>query len=287
MPLPGEIWLAEIPFTDGSASKIRPVLVLWLDVGDAVVAAVTSAAPRSTSDVSLQDWQAEGLRAIELPLEGFSELVAWIDCKHKIQNNRDHSAFLNNYVPTLYGTASHGGYVTNISSVSANGTVFAVNTNGTNFVVLKYIPGSQPYPYAGLVLSSNTLYGTTYGSGSSFGMAFAVNTNGTSFTNLNSFGGKRPQANLSLGSNTLYGTTFGGGGTDYGSVFAINTDGTGFTNLIAFNYQSATNGGQPEADLVLSGNTLYGTTIGGSGGGTVFKINTDGTDFAILKSLHQ
>ena len=64
MPLPGEIWLAEIPFTDGSASKIRPVLVLWLDLGDAVVAAVTSAAPRSVSDVSLQDWQAEGLRVV-------------------------------------------------------------------------------------------------------------------------------------------------------------------------------------------------------------------------------
>jgi mRNA interferase MazF len=62
MPLPGEIWLAEIPFTDGSASKIRPVLVLWLDAGDAVVAAVTSANSRSTSDISLQDWQAEGLR---------------------------------------------------------------------------------------------------------------------------------------------------------------------------------------------------------------------------------
>jgi mRNA interferase MazF len=61
-PSPGEIWLAEIAFTDGRASKIRPVLVLWLDVGDAVVAAVTSAAPRSTSAVSLQDWQAAGLR---------------------------------------------------------------------------------------------------------------------------------------------------------------------------------------------------------------------------------
>jgi mRNA interferase MazF len=61
-PLPGEIWLAEIPFTDGSASKIRPVLVLWLDAGDVVVSAVTSAMPRSPSDVSLQDWQVEGLR---------------------------------------------------------------------------------------------------------------------------------------------------------------------------------------------------------------------------------
>ena len=48
-PSPGEIWLADIPFTDGSASKIRPVLVLWLDAGDAVVAAVTSAATRSST----------------------------------------------------------------------------------------------------------------------------------------------------------------------------------------------------------------------------------------------
>jgi mRNA interferase MazF len=61
-PSPGEIWLADIPFTDGSASKIRPVLVLWLDAGDAVVAAVTSAATRSPSDVLLQNWQVEGLR---------------------------------------------------------------------------------------------------------------------------------------------------------------------------------------------------------------------------------
>lgn len=61
-PSPGEIWLAEIPFTDGSVSKIRPVLVLWLDIGDVVVAAITSAVPRSASDVPLPDWQTEGLR---------------------------------------------------------------------------------------------------------------------------------------------------------------------------------------------------------------------------------
>ena len=61
-PSPGEIWLADIPFTDGSASKIRPVLVLWLDAADCVLAAVTSAPPRSPSDVPLVNWQAAGLR---------------------------------------------------------------------------------------------------------------------------------------------------------------------------------------------------------------------------------
>jgi mRNA interferase MazF len=59
----GELWLADIPYTDHSASKKRPVLVLWLDAADAVVAVVTTAAPRSVTDVRLQDWKASGLRA--------------------------------------------------------------------------------------------------------------------------------------------------------------------------------------------------------------------------------
>lgn len=58
----GEFWIADIPFTDGSGSKKRPVLVLWLDGADAVIAAVTSASPRSKTDVVLSEWQKEGLR---------------------------------------------------------------------------------------------------------------------------------------------------------------------------------------------------------------------------------
>ena len=57
----GELWLADIPFTSGVASKRRPVLVLWEDAADVVVAAVTKAAPRSPTDVPLQDWPTEGL----------------------------------------------------------------------------------------------------------------------------------------------------------------------------------------------------------------------------------
>jgi mRNA interferase MazF len=62
MPQPGELWLAEIPFTQGAGSKLRPVLVLWTDASDVVVAAVTSAGPRSATDVALRDWREEGLR---------------------------------------------------------------------------------------------------------------------------------------------------------------------------------------------------------------------------------
>lgn len=63
MILPGEFWLANILYTDQKAGKIRPVLVLWLNGNDAVVAVVTTAGPRSLTDGALTDWQASGLRA--------------------------------------------------------------------------------------------------------------------------------------------------------------------------------------------------------------------------------
>jgi mRNA interferase MazF len=59
---PGEFWVADIPFTDASGSKRRPILVLWLDSSDLVAAAVTTAQPRSAMDVTLSDWQPAGLR---------------------------------------------------------------------------------------------------------------------------------------------------------------------------------------------------------------------------------
>lgn len=59
---PGELWVADITFTSGTASKKRPVLILWIDGADVVVAAVTSATPRTQSDVAIQDWAAAGLR---------------------------------------------------------------------------------------------------------------------------------------------------------------------------------------------------------------------------------
>ncbi len=58
----GEFWIAQIPFTDGSSFKKRPVLILWLDGNDAVVAVVTSVTPRTKTDVLLQDWAESGLR---------------------------------------------------------------------------------------------------------------------------------------------------------------------------------------------------------------------------------
>src|SRR2546428_10366169 len=65
--------------------------------------------------------------------------------------------------------------------------------------------------------------------------------------------------------------------TLFRSVFAVNTDGTGFANLHSFNPNLGSDGANPHAGLILSGNTLYGTAAGGgsAGNGTVFAVNTD------------
>src|SRR5260221_730441 len=129
-------------------------------------------------------------------------------------------------------------------------------------------------PYAGLILSGNTLYGTaTAGGSSGNGTVFAVNTDGSGFTNLYGFTGGNdggaPSAGLILSGNTLYGTTTAGGGSGNGTVFAVNTDGSGFANL--YRFTGGNDGGDPYAGLILSGNILYGTTTAGgsSGKGTV------------------
>ena len=59
---PGEFWVDNIPFTNGVASKKRPVLILWLDGDDVVAAVVTSAKSRTQTDIALKDWSASGLR---------------------------------------------------------------------------------------------------------------------------------------------------------------------------------------------------------------------------------
>jgi uncharacterized repeat protein (TIGR03803 family) len=196
---------------------------------------------------------------------------------------------------TLYGTAADGGS-------PLGGVVFKVNTDGTGYAVLKNFSGSDGMsPVGGLVLSGSTLYGTTeYGGSSDYGVVFRLNTDGSGYAVLKSFtgsDGEHPVAGLVLSGSTLYGTTAYGGSsyspTDdgYGVVFKVNTDGSGYAVLKSF---SGSDGRTPFAGLVLAGRTLYGTTeYGGSpynppnnyGNGVVFKVNTDGTDYTVLKSF--
>jgi uncharacterized repeat protein (TIGR03803 family) len=200
----------------------------------------------------------------------------------------------------LYGTTQVGGV--------GKGTVFSVNTDGTEFTVLHtftagpngtYADGAVPS--AALLVLGGTLYGTTIGGGlNGAGTVFSVSSNGV-FAVLYSFtgGANVPLGTLNLSGDTLYGTTqYGGVYTNQydagdGMVFSVKVDGTAFTVLHSFTaFASAapyanTDGGEPYGGLVVSGNTLYGTTAlgGGGGSGTVFAINADGTGFTVLHTF--
>ena len=109
---------------------------------------------------------------------------------------------------------------------------------------------------------------------------FAVSTNGSNFTVLHTFtalsgsadtngDGGYPQAGLVLSDNTLYGTAPIGGPNGNGTVFSVSTNGSNFIVLHTFSavvtnhfgYYTNSDGARPYAGLIISGSTLYGTTL--------------------------
>jgi uncharacterized repeat protein (TIGR03803 family) len=181
----------------------------------------------------------------------------------------------------LYGTFYSG-------ASNNDGTVFKVNTDGTGFTNLYIFGGDDgENPHAALALAGDTLYGTTeFGGSAGNGTVFKIKTDGTCFSNLWNFkqsGGVEPVAELAIAGSTLYGTTTGGGSGNCGTLFKINTDGTGFTNFYDFHGRD---GDIPAAGLMVSDGVIYGTTEYGGNqsaeGGTIFKVNADGTGFTNL-----
>ncbi|MGA2869114.1 MAG: choice-of-anchor tandem repeat GloVer-containing protein [Verrucomicrobiota bacterium] len=211
---------------------------------------------------------------------------------------------------TLYGTVFYGG-------TNGSGTVFTIHTDGKDFALLHtfmildfdaFTNYDGAYPY-GVILSGDTLYGVADAGGTNGnGTLFSMDTNGNSFSVLHTFGagsgvGLYPdntnsdgaEANgMILSGDILYGMTLVGGSSGNGTIFAVATNGSGFTNLYTFSAGSGTvpdvtnsDGAGPDAELIISGNELFGTAAygGGSGAGTVFAINTNGTDFTDLYSF--
>ncbi len=193
---------------------------------------------------------------------------------------------------TLYGTSDGG-----------DGSVFAMNTDGTGFTNLYSFPPRSGAPYytnsegcrpeGPLLLLGESLYGTAAmgGSGYGHGTVFALKTNGTGYTVLHRFAGgpedgSTPFSGLVLWGGRLFGTTVGGGRSECGTVFSLETNGTGFA--ILHHFSGYGDGKFPGvARLVVSGNRLYGSANdGGSAGvGTVFALNTDGSGFATLHNF--
>lgn len=148
-------------------------------------------------------------------------------------------------------------------------------------------------PAAGLALSGAVLCGTTAKGGpQGAGGAFYLNPDGTGFNAFRLFTDSpdpaNPQAGLLVSGNGLFGTSFGGGSSGVGTVFVGQTSGSVFIirSFPAVSADNATNssGASPNAQVVLSGGTLYGTTTAGGSfaNGTLFSAATNGAAFSIL-----
>ncbi len=189
----------------------------------------------------------------------------------------------------LYGTAAAGGN-------TDGGVVFRMNLNGSALTILVNfgVTTNGKYPVTPLLESSNVLYGTTYFGGSSNnGTVFKLNKDGTGYMLLKSFGnftneGICPATALLDGADGwIYGATYAGGSTNNaGTIFRITTNG-GFQTLRVFTGRSG-DGRYPSGQMVTgSDGAIYGTTErGGVGGsGTIFKLNKDGSGYAVLASF--
>jgi uncharacterized repeat protein (TIGR03803 family) len=126
------------------------------------------------------------------------------------------------------------------------------------------------------------------------GFCFVTEANAQlSVTVLHSFQGgtegQQPYAGLVQATDgLLYGTTYLGGSNNAGVVFKVNPNGSGNTPI----YHFSTNGSDPLAypSGLIEGadGALYGTTAhgGAAGFGSVFRIQLDGTGYAVVHSFN-
>jgi uncharacterized repeat protein (TIGR03803 family) len=171
------------------------------------------------------------------------------------------------------------------------GSIFSVDTDGSNYSIIHYFTDSSGGGGSDLTLSGNKLYGMTIAEYFGIGCVFSINTDGSNYKvllNFNDTNGYGSGGSLILSGNKLYGMTGEGGANGDGVIFSIDTNGNGYKDMFDFNHSS---GYLPEGSLILSGGLLYGTTYwggpwyGGSHGngfGCVFSIDTNGQKFKNL-----
>ena len=179
----------------------------------------------------------------------------------------------------LYGTTSAGG-------TANNGTVFSIDTDGSNYQIMHSFAANASdgsSPLSDLTVIGPTLYGTTQlgGGTHSAGTIFSINADGSNFQVLHSFSfpdGQEPDAGLTLVGSTLYGTTHSGGSRNDGTLFSVSVDGSSFHVLHSF---SGPDGSNPASALTVVGSALYGTAESGA----VFSISTTGSNYHVLHSF--
>ncbi|HUS35878.1 MAG TPA: choice-of-anchor tandem repeat GloVer-containing protein [Verrucomicrobiae bacterium] len=138
--------------------------------------------------------------------------------------------------------------------------------------------------------SDGRLYGATIAGGThGDGVVYSLKRDGTGYTVLHQFQGQpsdggQSAAALSESAGILYGTTGSGGSANGGAAFKINQDGSGYAVLHHFG-SSASDGKDLQAGILVgSDGVLYGATRKGGtfGAGTLFKMNSDGSNYSVF-----
>ena len=182
---------------------------------------------------------------------------------------------------SIYGTALFGGS-------GGTGVAFKINTDATGFQVIHPFNSAIASPASGLTSDGSSLFGTSGFNTSDKGSVYRMNPDGSGFTSLKDFpNGTGPLSVPRLNESVLYGTTYAGGSNNKGIIYKLNTDGTDFTVLHDFAGGPNDGGNGWYGAMQLVGSTLYGTTLfgGASNNGTLFKIDTDGSNFEVLHSF--
>ncbi len=179
----------------------------------------------------------------------------------------------------LFGTTSFGG--------NANaGTIYSVNTDGTDFYKLHDFDGANGnQPYGGLVaLPDGKLAGVTrHGGTGDRGVLFTLNDDGTGFSVIKHFEDTRPSKGVLLASDgMIYGAT-SSTQTKRGVIYKINPDGSGYVELKQFELLPFDLEDSPSSLIELPDGSLRGVTYYGNNGfGFVYAINKDGSNYSVL-----
>jgi len=174
------------------------------------------------------------------------------------------------------------------------GSIFKINKDGSNYTELKvFASGELNFPYNGVKNGGNYLYGTCgYGGTGNGGGVFRIKKDGTSYQVLHSFddaidGSLPVGAPLIARNGKLYGSTASGGADGNGFIFRMDTTGA---NFVILRDLSGSDGGSSWTDMIQASDSLIygGTFTGGAlGGGTIFRMNLDGSGFTVIKNLDQ
>jgi uncharacterized repeat protein (TIGR03803 family) len=170
----------------------------------------------------------------------------------------------------LYGTSSSGG-------ADNLGSIYRLNRDGTGYSVLHSFDASNGGDATGALVEGSN--GALYGSA---GSVFRLNKDGSDYRVLYGLGVSALLADR--GDAVLYGF-----GNNNGAVLKLNEDGSSYSVLYQFGTNAAA-GHDPSSLILGTDGVFYGTSAAGGatnadfpdGMGTVFRLNKDGSSYAVL-----